>query len=261
MKIGNLIDGEYLTDEILIIAHALKKTKAWVLSNLDKEISEDVYREISRKISLRKSGYPLQYILGVKEFMGMEFTVRDGVFIPRYETETLVEIALDYIRSKNIRTVAEIGVGSGVISISLAKFASVRVFGSDINEEAVLLSKENAEKLGVFQLVTFSRGEFLEPFEGFFDEIELVVSNPPYVETNFNIPAEVKYEPIEAVFSGSDGMDFIREYFKRYKRKWDTFMEFSGSERSKEIVRSLCRDVKFFKDLDNVERFFFCSSK
>ncbi len=261
MKIGDLIDGEYLTDEILIIARALGKTKAWVLSNLDKEIPEDVLDEILEKISLRKTGYPLQYITGVKEFMGMEFTVREGVFIPRYETETLVEIVLDYVKSKGVKTAAEIGIGSGVISISMAKLAGIRVFGTDVNDEAIILSKENAERLGVSHLVEFSNGEYLDPFEKFFDDIELVVSNPPYVEMNFKVPREVTFEPADAIFSGKDGMDFIRGYFKRYGRKWDTFMEFSGSEYSKSVVKSFCKEARFFKDLDGAERFFFCPSE
>ncbi len=261
MKIGDLIDGEYLVDEILIIAHALRKTKAWVLSNLDWEIPEDILEKILKDLSLRKSGYPLQYITGVKEFMGMEFEVKEGVFIPRYETETLVEITLDYVKSNGVKVAAEVGVGSGVISISLAKLAGIRMFGTDVNEEAIVLSRKNAEKIGVSHLVEFSKGEYLDPFEEFFDEIELVVSNPPYVETSFKVPKEVAFEPADAIFSGKDGMDFIRGYFKRYGRRWDTIMEFSGSEHSKSVVRSLCEEVRFFKDLDGVERFFFCPSE
>ncbi len=261
MKIGDLLDGEYLADEILIIAHALNKDKAWVLSHLDYDIPQEELSRVQREINLRKSGYPLHYIIGHREFMGMEFLVEEGIFIPRPETETLVEIVLDHIRRKRVGVVAEIGIGSGVIAISLAKMSRVKVFGSDINERAVELSYENARRLGVSKLVDFKVGEFLEPFTEIFDEIQLVVSNPPYVEEGYELPEDVKREPREAIFSGKDGMAFIREYFRRYGRRWETFMEFSGETSARSTLKGICKDVVFLRDLDGKERFFFCPSK
>ena len=260
MKIGDLLDSEYLVDEILIISHVLGKSKAWVLSHLDEEIPRDAEEKLVELISLRKSGYPVHYITGKKEFMGLEFHVEEGVFIPRAETETFVEIVLSFIKERGIKTVAEIGIGSGAIGISLARFGGVFVFGTDVSEKAVEVAKMNAKRLGVEEKVDFRKGEFLEPFSEELDRIDLVVSNPPYIEEDFVVPPEVSYEPSEALFSGKDGMDFMREYFRRYGRRWDVMMEFSGKEHAKVVLRELCPNVEFYRDLDGVERFFFCPS-
>ncbi len=260
MRIGDLLDSEYLVDEILIISHVLGKSKAWVLSHLDEEIPNDVEERIIELISLRKSGYPVHYITGKKEFMGMEFQVEEGVFIPRAETETFVEIVLSFIKEKGIKTVAEIGIGSGAIGVSLAKIGGVFVLGTDVSWKAVEVAKRNARRLGVEKMVDFRAGEFLEPFLEELDRIELVVSNPPYIEEDFVVPPEVSFEPSEALFSGKDGMDFIREYFRRYGRRWDVMMEFSGKEHAKGVLKELCPDIEFHTDLDGVERFFFCPS-
>ena len=261
MRIGDLLDSEYLVDEILIISEVLGKSKAWVLSHLDSEIPDEILKILKEKISLRKSGYPVHYITGKKEFMGLEFQVEEGVFIPRAETETFVEMVLSFIKENDIKTVAEIGIGSGAISISLAKLGKVLVLGTDVNEKAVEMAKLNAKRLGVEDRVDFRRGEFLEPFSDEFDRIELVVSNPPYIEEGFDIPPEVSHEPPEALFSGKDGMDFIREYFSRYGMRWNVMMEFSGKEKAKRVLRDLCPRVVFYKDLDGIERFFFCPSE
>jgi release factor glutamine methyltransferase len=261
MRIADLLDAEYLIDELLIIAHILKKDKSWVLSHLDETLPDDKVGEILEKINLRKSGYPLHYILGYREFMGMVFEVEEGVFIPRPETETLVEIAADYIKKNKIKKIAEIGVGAGVIGISLARITGVHVSGSDINEKAVNLSLKNAEKNGVKEKVDFRVGEFLEPFRDELEEIELVVSNPPYVEQNYILPKEVKYEPENAIFAGEDGLAFFREYFKRYSRRWSCIMEFSGKDHVKHVLKNLCPEIEFLKDLDGIERFFFCPSE
>ncbi len=261
MRIGDLLDGEYLVDEIVMISHALKKSRAWVLSHLDEKVPPEKLHEILRMIEQRKMGKPLHYIIGEREFMGFVFEVDEGVFIPRPETETLVEIALSKIEKGDIEVVAEIGVGSGVIGVSIAKIARVRVLGSDVNRKAVDLALRNAKRLGVEDLVDFRVGEFLEPFRERVDEIDFVVSNPPYVEIGYAPPPEVRHEPEDAIFAGEDGLDFYRGYFGRYERMFDTLMEFSGKEGAKEFLKGVCPEVVFYEDLDGVERFFFCPSE
>ncbi len=259
MKIGDLLDGEYLLDSIVIISHVLEKDKAWVLSHLDDVAKPKNVEIIKRLLDLRRSGYPLAYITGYKEFMGLEIKVKEGVFIPRPETETLVEKALEIIEKKGIKVVGEVGTGSGAIAVSLAKYGKVRVLATDTSEEAVVLAKENAALHNVENLVEVRQGGFLEPFGGEFDRIELVVSNPPYIEPDYEFPKELLYEPREAFVYGKSSVDFFRDFYDLYKGKgWKILMEFSGKEEDKKILTEIFGEVHFIRDLDGTERFFIC---
>ncbi|MCD6449101.1 MAG: peptide chain release factor N(5)-glutamine methyltransferase, partial [Thermotogaceae bacterium] len=240
-----------------IISHILKKDKAWVLSHLDDSIENDIARKIKDLINKRKSGYPLAYIVNKKEFMGLDFHVEEGIFIPRPETETLVQIAIEYIKNNSIKTVAETGCGSGAIAVSIAYYSKAKIYATDISQKAVNVTAKNTKKHGVNRLVNVKQGEFLEPFKDKLDEIELVVSNPPYVEPEFRLPEEALFEPKEAFFYGESSLDFYKEFKQRYFGKnWTVIMEFSGKEEDKKVIKNLFQDVGFIKDLDGIERFF-----
>ncbi len=257
MRISEFLSSENLLDAIVIVSYVLNKDKAWVLAHLDYDLTQRDAERISQLLKKRKEGYPLAYITKKKEFMALEFYVEEGVFIPRPETETLVEIALDFIKSNGIKTVAEIGCGSGAISVSIAKFTAVKVFCSDISEKAIEITKINANKHGVDGLVVAKKGCFLEPFKDILDEIQLVVSNPPYVDKDFPLPKEVLSEPASALFYGESSVDFYLEFSKKYSgMNLPVIMEFSGYEKDKQVIKEIFKNVKFLKDLDGVERFF-----
>ncbi len=257
MTIGDLLDGEFLTDSLVIISHLLKKDKAWVLSHLDDPIEKAVANEIKKLIAKRKNGYPLAYIIRKKEFMGLDFYLEEGVFIPRPETETLVQFAIEYIKDHGIKTAAEIGCGSGAISVSLAYYTKINIYATDISKKAANITIKNAKKHRIDAFVNVKQGKFLEPFENVLNNIELVISNPPYVEPEYELPKESHYEPKNAFFYGSSSLDFYREFKKRYGGKnWIVIMEFSGKSDDKNELKRLFHEVNFIKDLDGVERFF-----
>jgi len=257
MIIGELLKGEFLTDSLVITSHVLGKDKAWVLAHLDDSIDSAAANRIRELIDKRKNGYPLAYIINKKEFMGLDFYVEEGVFIPRPETETLVEIAIEYIKSHGIKTVAEVGCGSGAISVSIAYYCKTRIYATDISERAIRVTMANAKKYGVDDFVSIKHGEFLDPFKDEFSNIELVVSNPPYVEPEYKLPRESHYEPKEAFFYGNSSLSFYKEFKKRYANaNWVLIMEFSGKEEDKKQLKSTFHNIKFVNDIDGVERFF-----
>ena len=175
----------------------------------------DRYRELVRR---RAGGEPLQSILGVWGFYGRDFKVTSGVFIPRPETERLVEHALALIRPPDQRLVSpvavEVGCGSGVIAVSLAAEAPrLEIWATDINPQAIELTRTNAHRHGVDARVHVEVGNRFDPLPARLrGEVDLLVSNPPYVRRG-DLPSlapEVQHDPREALDGGADGIDFYR---------------------------------------------------
>jgi len=253
MKIGDILSRP---GGLSLASYVLGKEEVWILSHTDIELKGEELERALKALRMLEAGYPLHYITGEKEFMGLKFKVEEGVFIPRYETETLVEIALDLIREQGFKVVADVGTGCGAIGISIAKYAGVEVLATDVSERAVKLAEKNAEIHKVEDLFKVRPGPFLDPFLEEFERIDLIVSNPPYVEEGAELPEDVMKEPGEALFAGKDGLDFFRGFFTRYDLSGKTIlMEFSGKGKEK-ISDIVGEDVKFLKDLDGTERFF-----
>jgi release factor glutamine methyltransferase len=168
------------------------------------ELTPDQSREFGRMLCVRCSGIPTQHITGVQGFRGLELRVRQGVFIPRPETEVLVDVALKEIAGIEHPLVADVGTGSGAIAISIAdEHPGAEVFATDLSDDALALGRENAEAAGV--TVRFLKGDLLgsvpEALAGRFD---LIVSNPPYVSEDTELPPEVKADPPLSLFGGPE---------------------------------------------------------
>ncbi len=171
----------------------------------DPEVSLE---KLMSMVKLRKKHYPLQYIIGEVEFYSRKFLIKEGVFIPRAETEVLVEFAVKNL--KRGAKVIEVGSGSGVISITLSlERPDLGIFADDISPKAIELSLENQKLLG--SRVQFLVGDCLKPFRGKFDAI---VSNPPYVAPGEDISPELAWEPEQAYLSPPDGLSFIKRLVK-----------------------------------------------
>jgi release factor glutamine methyltransferase len=181
---------------------------------------ESTILELARR---REERYPLQYLTGECEFMSLAFAVREGVFIPRPETEVLVESVVARLRpgGGGPAAVLEVGVGSGVICVSLARAVpGVRVVGTDVSALAVKTARENAARHGVENLMQFIVGDGISFLRergrrgarkgmGF----DAFVCNPPYVRSSEieNLEPEVRdHEPLAALDGGADGLDFLR---------------------------------------------------
>ncbi len=155
----------------------------------------------------RAEGFPLQYILGEWDFYGRTFLCREGVLIPRPETELLAEAALSYLDGES--TAADLGCGTGCIGLTLAAERGCAVTLFDIAAGPLALTAQNADKLGIANAEILCRSIFEGPGQR---EWDVVVSNPPYIKTEElpTLQPEVQKEPTAALDGGTDGLDFYR---------------------------------------------------
>lgn len=177
-------------------------------------------------VQRRAAGEPMQYITGVQEFMGIPFKVTAQVLIPRQDTETMVEDAIEaiekgtlrgrpFIKAAAIKEVLDLCTGSGAIGVSIAKMCpKIKVVCSDISSEALKIAEENAQTSGC-KSIKFQEGDLFSPFCGKLrkKKFDLIITNPPYIQTDVipTLQREVKdHEPMSALDGGKDGLDFYR---------------------------------------------------
>ena len=206
-----LLDTEYIFSDVL------KVNKNTLKYSMSREIKKEDKDKIREMLVLRaKKRKPLQYILGEWEFYGLPFKVREGVLIPRADTEILVERCIQLMREVEEPNILDIGSGSGAISIAIAnELKSSSVTGIDINEKALKLANEN-KILNEIENVNFVESNLFEKLDKDF-KYDLIVSNPPYIskEEYETLMPEVKnYEPQNALTDLGDGLYFYREISK-----------------------------------------------
>lgn len=200
----------------------LEKAASWttkeLILNLNTPCHEKVRRRYKQLIEKRKRGYPLALLLGRKEFWSMSFKVKRGVFIPRPETETLVELALTLPWPEN-GLVVDLGTGCGAIACALAKERpKAKIIATDISRRAIRLAQENADRFKLTNII-FLIGSLFQGLQSLHLEkkIDLIVSNPPYVaEAEWpNLPQDIRdYEPKRALVAGTSGLEFITKLIK-----------------------------------------------
>jgi len=198
----------------LLLAHILNCKRLELYLSFDRplqKVETDSYRELLKR---RGTFEPLQYIIGKVEFYGLEFVVDASVLIPRPETELLVEAIIESTTTDQRINILDIGSGSGNISIALAKnIPTCKVIGIDISEEAIEISKRNAEVNEVENQVMFVKKNISNGIEIKGNRFDIVVSNPPYVslEEFDSLDPELRlYEPKIALTDEGDGLSFYR---------------------------------------------------
>jgi len=173
--------------------------------------TEDQIALFRQWIELRAKRVPLAYIYGSRGFYGLEFEVTPAVLIPRPETEVLVETTIRLLGDKPC-VVADLGVGSGAIAVSLAvSLPEAQLYCTDTSREALDVARRNAQKHGVGDRIHLREGNLLEPLDDL--SFHAIVSNPPYVRSGDvdTLPAEVRdFEPRAALDGGPDGLDSLR---------------------------------------------------
>ncbi|MBL7170522.1 MAG: peptide chain release factor N(5)-glutamine methyltransferase [Candidatus Omnitrophica bacterium] len=244
--------------------------------NSEKIVDEEKGREISAALGKRLSGMPLQYILGEIEFFSLPFHVKPGVFIPRPETELLVEHALTKNSDRHhfsAPTILDLCTGSGNIALSIAKNTSYNIIATDISKPSLKVARENAIRLGLSDRVEFLQGDLFEPLKNgdcpFVDcpkFFNLIISNPPYITSREweSLPGEVKYyEPHEALFGGEDGLDFYKRISydarKFIKARGHLLLEVGPARAVASILKQDgWEDIKIMKDYNNRDRIISC---
>lgn len=204
----------YIIDAQLLLCKVLNVEKLFIMMNRNLEVEVEKEEEFLDLIDLRKSKMPIKYILGSSEFMGLEFKVKEGVLIPRPDTETLVEEAIRIIKKENFDKICDLCCGSGAIGISIAHYTkNTKISLYDISEIALEVTAENIKALGVqYKAQVYKSDLFSKALEEN-HTFQIVVSNPPYIRTEVipTLMEDVKnFEPYIALWGGDDGLDFYR---------------------------------------------------
>lgn len=199
----------------LLLAHARNCPRIRLYTDFDIPLADDERARMRDFVKRRAGREPLAYITGRREFYGRDFAVGSGVLVPRPETETLIDVCLEYIPGKKAVRICEVGFGSGCIAVTLAKqCANVSVLATDVSVHAMKFATENVGNHEVEQQVTLFAGDGFNPlpretgsrFDG-------IVSNPPYIradELATLLPEVAVHEPREALVSGEDGLVLAR---------------------------------------------------
>lgn len=248
---------EKFIDTELLLAFVLKKDRIYIKTNLDEKINKEDEEQIKIFVEQLKNNKPIHYITGKRDFYGYDFLVDEHVLIPRSDTEILVENALNILSNEEKKLKGlEIGVGSGIISITLLKnMKNLSMTAIDINQYALEISKENAENLGVLERLTLIKSDLFENVSGKYD---FIISNPPYIDENDmeKLPDKVKfYEPCTALDGKKYGMYFYDEILKSAKKflndKFCIFFEI-GYNQGKMIKKSFV-DYGYEKSINIIQ--------
>lgn len=252
----------------VMLCHVLKCDRAYLYSHDDRELEKEQLAELNRMVGERVRHVPLQYLTGRTEFMSLAFAVSPAVLIPRQDTEILAEKCIELVRAMGSETRAGIRVldmctGSGCIGISIARECpGCRVTACDISQAALEIAKLNAKCAGVQDRLEFRPGNLFEALEGR-PVFDLIVSNPPYIETEVvdGLQKEVRdFEPHIALDGGKDGLDFYRrivagapEYLP--DGGYLAFeIGYNQGERVKELMERDFTDIQILKDLGGNDR-------
>jgi len=216
-------------------------------------------RTFGRALCQRCVGIPLQHLTGEQAFRGITVRVRPGVFIPRPETEVLVDVALGCLGARQGSVVVEVGTGTGAVALAIAdERPGSSVFATDLSPEAVELARENGARLGLS--ITVLRGDLLEPLPlELRGDVDLVVSNPPYVTAveYEDLPAEVRADPRLALVGGTRIHERLAAEARGWLRPEGALAVEIGAAQGGEVAKVMERsyeDVRIVPDLTGRDR-------
>jgi release factor glutamine methyltransferase len=211
-------------DAQLLLSHALGQERSYLYMHPEQELDPAQEARWRALLARREQGEPVAYLLGHKEFYGLDFYVDRRVLIPRPETELLVEAALSICRQRlsqgRAPLVADIGTGSGAIPVSIAAHepALPSLYATDISADALEVARLNCLRHRVIDRVRLLQGDLLEPLPA---AVDLLLANLPYVGTREQeamLPDVLNYEPHLALFSGPDGLELLQRLLREASR-------------------------------------------
>lgn len=246
----------------LLLCYVLGTSRALLLAHDDMEATEVQIEAYQGMIMQYQSGAPLQYMLGTTDFMGLELQVTPAVLIPRFDTECLVERALQLLEPILQPTVLDICTGSGAIAIAISHYKKdAVVYAGDLSAEALRVATQNNAQCGT--TVRFRQGNLLEPFSDLQGKVDLLISNPPYVTTEEMqvLPEDVRQEPRMALWGGEDGLYFYRKIVAAAVTQLNSngWLAFEVGWQQGDAVRQLLLDhgfddVKILQDWQGLDR-------
>ncbi len=193
-------------DAELLMAHALGVSReALLLRHLDDPVPDGFAALVER----RAAHEPIAYITGTRAFWTIDLAVGPGVLIPRADSETLIEAAIDHFGDRAPARILDLGTGPGTLLLAaLDQWPAATGLGIDASDAALACARDNATRLGMTDRVTFRHGDWAA---GVAEQFDLVLANPPYIGTSEPLPDEVRaHEPAAALFAGVDGLDAYR---------------------------------------------------
>jgi len=245
-------------DARILTAYALQIPISELSLKINEQVSGEITSKLEKLILRRIHREPISKILGRREFWGRTFSINENVLDPRGDTETLIEFVIE----KPVKSVLELGTGSGAIAITLAcEWKEVHVTAIDISKEALSLAKRNAEKFNVQNKIDFFKSDWFEAVKGSFD---LIISNPPYIgliEKDEISTEVIKYDPEISLFAGRDGLDAYRRIIPSLPKflNPDGFVALeTGASQSNQVKKMMNAvgfiDAKIVKDLSGKDR-------
>lgn len=201
-------------DAEVLLRHVLGWDRARILAQGDEDLTEEAEASYDELVAQRVQRRPLQHLVGSQEFWRHTFRVTPDVLIPRPETERLVEVSLELLRDVDAPRIVDVGTGSGCIALSLAtERPDAEVHATDISGAALAVARENAFSLALEDRVTFHLGNILDPLHHLAGQVDLVVSNPPYVgadEIEALAPEVREHDPRQALVPPGDRASLYR---------------------------------------------------
>ena len=198
-------------DAHLLLAHVLGQSRAWLLAHGDDALSDEHAGAFEALAKRRAAGEPFAYLVGEREFHGLTLMVNGAVLVPRPDTETLVEWALELLRSELRNTpepaLLDLGTGSGAIALALKNACPrARVWAGERSADALVVARANAERLALD--VRFAQGDWWDALAGAQDApaFDLVVSNPPYIAADDPHLVALTHEPLAALVAADEGL-------------------------------------------------------
>lgn len=241
-------DAPYLEAQILA-AHAFLKDRAWVLAHPEAEVPLLAMELMLMRLEAKE---PLAYVIGRREFYGLDFEVSPAVLVPRQETEVLVDAVLSFLGPTSNLSVLDVGTGSGCIAVALKHSRpGLSVSACDVSGDALNVAQRNAERH--LAEIEFIEGDGIEAMGRGFD---VVVSNPPYIGEDERVgPGVAEFEPHLALYSGPTGLEF----YERLAGSLRTTLFVEVGDSQARAVRSLFEGaghtvVESYRDLLGIER-------
>jgi release factor glutamine methyltransferase len=243
--------------QLFLMKH-LGVDELWLITHQshDVEVTEQLFQWVQR----RANNEPFEYITNSVSFYSEEFYIDEGALIPRPETELLIDEVIKNIPDKNSAlTFAEVGVGSGIISIMLAKhFKNSKIIAVDISPKALHVAQKNIQRFGLEAQIELRLGSLLEPVH---EKIDYLVSNPPYIEEGVVLESNLSYEPQNALFGGQEGDEIIKELFDEVLRQKIKFFSCEMGYDQQDKIRSYLtkkdfKSIEFYKDYSSFDRGF-----
>ena len=242
----------------LLLTYHLQKERIYLMTHEHEKVCD--IEGFNALIARRAKHEPYEYIVGEASFYDVSLMVEKGVLIPRPETEILIDVVADIIAKEKITSIAEIGVGSGAISVVLArKFPTLECIATDICDAPLRVAKQNIEKYKLQNQITLRQSNLIDEVS---ESVELVVSNPPYIANDFVLASNVAdYEPKEALFAGRVGDELLKQIILDVKAKGVSYLACEMGYDQKEPIEAFVKDVgvkyiKFYQDLAGFDRGF-----